>query len=262
MVMNDVLTTLNDLGLAMLPTRHPLGSLALLASAVVLTRLAHRLHLPRHRLADRGLLPWLLSATQATLRGAALLAALLGALAWLPDPLLPLLPLLAATATLAVGRTLSQWLPDLFAGLTVLLEGQLRPGHTLTVDGVQGDIQWIGLRSTRLRDATGLGHDVPNQRLLGPLTHQASPWPVVTVRAHASTDRAPTEITQRLQEIGALSPWAAPGFASVVTRDPTLPEIWHVTTHILELRFTGAHTEAVRRMADDTLGDHASVAAH
>ncbi len=58
-------------------------------------------------------------------------------------------------AGLAVGLAVQNILGDLFASLSIILDKPFEVGDTIRVDEMTGEVQHIGLKSTRLRSITG-----------------------------------------------------------------------------------------------------------
>jgi hypothetical protein len=249
--MTELIDALTQVALGMLPVRGFTGALALLGFALLAVLFAVSLERLRDHLEDQGLLPRLLALTQATLRSMAVLFTLLAALAVVPEGLLLLLPILLVAATLGLGHALALWLPDVLAGLTLVVEGRLHPGHTVEVDGQRGVLTWIGVRTTRMVDRRGRLVHLPNRSLLGAVVHDPSRWPEVVVKVQVPAGVPATVAQQRLEEIGALSPWRAPTAIPRVLRDPETPLVYELCTRIIDIRFADPHTRSVLGMAQE-----------
>ncbi len=63
---------------------------------------------------------------------------------------------------IAIGFGTQSLIRDLLAGMFILLEDQYRVGDVVTVAGVSGLVEVIGLRRTVLRDLDGTVHSIPN----------------------------------------------------------------------------------------------------
>jgi small-conductance mechanosensitive channel len=254
--MSDLRSQLIGLATDLMPTRDPLIALALIALALLLLLAGTRLDRVRAHLRDQGVLPWLLSLLQGALRAAAVLISGLASLAFVPDGLLPLLPFVMLAATLGLGWALIQWLPDVLAGLTLLIEGRLHAGHSVEVGPHAGVLTWIGMRTTRLQDVSGRIVHLPNRLLLDTVAHDPARWPEVLVPVRVPPAVSSTLVQQRLEEIGALSPWRAPNIAPRVLRDADDPQLWRVATRLIDLRFRELHVRAVLGMAEDAFTPH------
>lgn len=73
-------------------------------------------------------------------------------------------PLLGAAgvAGVAIGFGAQNLVKDLFAGLSLLMENQIRQGDVITLDQHTGTVEEVTLRYVRLRDYDGNVHFVPN----------------------------------------------------------------------------------------------------
>jgi small conductance mechanosensitive channel len=63
---------------------------------------------------------------------------------------------------IAVGFGAQSLIKDLLAGIFILLEDQYRVGDVVSVAGIGGLVEEIGLRRTILRDLDGIVHSIPN----------------------------------------------------------------------------------------------------
>ena len=77
---------------------------------------------------------------------------------------LPLQPLLAGAGVVSVviGFGAQQLVRDVLAGIAMLIEDQYGVGDWIEVDGVYGEVERVGLRSTAYRDVDGILHHVLN----------------------------------------------------------------------------------------------------
>jgi small-conductance mechanosensitive channel len=105
-------------------------------------------------------------------------------------------------------------LRDVLAGLALVLEGRHRLGDDVRVDGHEGRIVALGLRSAVLRDRDGTETTLPYRRLADreivrlSLAHRDAPCEfVVAIPDELELDAVST----RLLEAAMLSPYAAPG---------------------------------------------------
>ena len=76
--------------------------------------------------------------------------------------------LLAAlgVGSLAVGLAAQPTLSNMISGFTLIIDRNLKPGDRLTLAGFTGEVEEIGLRSTRIRTASGKSLIVPNSELV------------------------------------------------------------------------------------------------
>ncbi|MDY6912536.1 MAG: mechanosensitive ion channel family protein, partial [Chloroflexota bacterium] len=73
-------------------------------------------------------------------------------------------PLIAGAGVIgiAVGFGTQGLIRDLLAGLFIILEDQYAKGDWVQVAGVDGEVEYLGLRRTILRDFDGTHHTIPN----------------------------------------------------------------------------------------------------
>lgn len=77
---------------------------------------------------------------------------------------LNLTPILAGAGVvgLAVGFGAQNLVRDVVSGFFIIMEGQYAVGNLVEINGVMGRVEEVGLRVTRIRDATGLLRFFPN----------------------------------------------------------------------------------------------------
>jgi len=105
-------------------------------------------------------------------------------------------------------------LRDVLAGLALVLEGRHRLGDDVRVDGHEGRIVALGLRSAVLRDRDGTETTLPYRRLAGreivrlSLARRDAPCEFeVAIPAELDLEA----VSSRLLDAAMLSPYAAPG---------------------------------------------------
>lgn len=115
---------------------------------------------------------------------------------------IPYQPLLASAGILGVGIGLGaqSMFKDVLNGIFILLEDQYNVGEVITIAGLRGTVEDLSLRSTRLRDADGTLHLIPNSQI-GTVSNQSRNFSVaslpVSVDASANPDRV-MDILRRL----------------------------------------------------------------
>lgn len=97
-------------------------------------------------------------------RGIVMLATLL---MLLPLAGINIAPLLAGVGIigLAVGFGAQSLVKDIISGLFILMDNQYSKGDVVTVGGISGLVEDVGLRRTVLRDLDGIVHYVPNGQI-------------------------------------------------------------------------------------------------
>jgi small-conductance mechanosensitive channel len=101
----------------------------------------------------------------AVLRGAGRFVIVVWALfTILPEAGINVTPILASVgiAGIALGFGAQSLVKDVISGLFILIENQYSKGDVVTVAGISGLVEEVGLRRTVLRDLDGIVHHVPN----------------------------------------------------------------------------------------------------
>jgi small-conductance mechanosensitive channel len=73
---------------------------------------------------------------------------------------------LGGALAIGVGFGTQNLLKNVISGMLLLMERPLRVGDVIEVDGIRGMVTTIGLRSSTIRDATGVETLIPNSTLL------------------------------------------------------------------------------------------------
>jgi len=226
---------------------------ALLVFAVVASVGLRRL---REALPDKGVIPRAVGASRFLLRlvafGIVLVLGWRAARPWLGTPIVWVLLAVVVVAAWSARDLLA----DLVAWLVVTSERRVRPGIWLSGNGFSGLVESRGLRAVWLRD--GLGHRiaVPNRMLLGgPVVSQVTAGPVhdVTLRM-APRGRPSAAIRQALRDAVLTSPWVRPDTSTVVRRDGTDPQVWHIRARLLDVRHAIRFEGDLLERAEEFLG--------
>ena len=85
----------------------------------------------------------------------------------LPELGVNITPMLASVgiAGIALGFGAQSLVKDVLNGLFILIENQYSKGDVVTVAGISGQVEEVGLRRTVLRDLDGVVHHVPNSQI-------------------------------------------------------------------------------------------------
>ncbi|MCJ7509966.1 MAG: mechanosensitive ion channel family protein [Dehalococcoidia bacterium] len=85
----------------------------------------------------------------------------------LPELGVNITPMLASVgiAGIALGFGAQSLVKDILTGLFILIENQYSKGDVVTVAGISGQVEEVGLRRTVLRDLDGVVHHVPNSQI-------------------------------------------------------------------------------------------------
>ncbi len=219
--------------------------LALLA--LLLRALSTRLRALRTRLAPQGVVPRLVDASRVALKVGALLSGSLALLALLAAAALPLVAVVVLAGAVGLGFAAREPLTDVLAGLTLLLEGRVRPRCQVRVGAHEGVVVSTGLRAATLRTASGATVSVPNRAFLHDAVFVAAgPWPRLVVQV--APDGRPAEARRlALRDAAVVCPWRAVGTPVEVLDGPDGPT--GVALHLLDLRWSERAARQVRALA-------------
>lgn len=211
----------------------------------------------RARLRPTGVLPSIMVAIEIFGRAVAVVVALTAIVALLPVGILPALTWIAIGAAVAVGWSLREVLPDVFAWVVLTTEGQLVRGVWVRTGEHQGAIEAFTLRAISLIDASGQRISIPNRMLLQqPIQATTDTWPRVHVTVRLAEVEA-ADARRMLWEASLLSPWLAPSTTPEIGQDPSDPAQWHVSVRLLEGgyedEFAGSFPERVSEVRAATL---------
>lgn len=81
----------------------------------------------------------------------------------------------AGIVSIAIGLGAQGLVSDLINGVSILLEGQLRVGDSVTMMTIEGTVTAIGLRSIQLLDTDGTVHYIPNRSITTISNHSRGP---------------------------------------------------------------------------------------
>jgi small-conductance mechanosensitive channel len=210
----------------------------------------------RKRLPVRGVVPRLLSGLQMALRALVAVLGLMFVARWIPTSYAPVLLWVALAAAAAAGWSARDFLPDLLAGVVILVERRIRPGVWVSGAGYAGDIQSLGPRAAKVRDQEGRIVSVPNRALLsGPVSVEASAHPQVEVILRVPEGTSATRARRVIQDVALLSPWRVLREAPEVRRDGEDPCVWRVRVRLVEPQFLKAFESALADQVEECLGE-------
>ncbi len=149
-------------------------------------------------------------------RWAVSLAALLWILAIMGVNLMPVLAG-AGVAGLAIGLGAQSLIRDFISGLFIILEGQFAVGDYVSISGVCGTVEELGLRVTVLRDFYGHRHYFPNGSIAIVKVYEEPyvQWKVEVQVPEEKSDKAATELMAVLEDLSRefsdyIRGWAPP----------------------------------------------------
>lgn len=209
----------------------------------------------RKRLPARGVVPRLLSGLQIALRALVAVIGLVFVARFVPASYAPVLLWVALAAAAAAGWSARDFLPDLLAGVVLLVERRIRPGVWVSGAGYAGDVQSLGPRAAKVRDQEGRIVSVPNRALLsGPVSVEASAHPEVEVALRVPEGTSATRARRVIQDVALLSPWRVLREPPEVRRDGEDPRVWHVRVRLIEPQFLKAFESALADQVEEGLG--------
>jgi small-conductance mechanosensitive channel len=148
---------------------------------------------------------------------------------------LDLTPLLAGASVMgvAIGFGAQSLIKDFLSGLFIILENQYRVGDIVNLDGSDGRVEQITIRSTVVRDNDGSVHYIPN----GTITHtinRTMGFARINLAIQVAPDLDVDKLSDLINDIGAKmadeEKWRgkvieAPHFQSISNFTPTMLEV-------------------------------------
>jgi small-conductance mechanosensitive channel len=134
-------------------------------------------------------------------------------------------PLLASAGIVGVGIGLAaqSLFKDIINGIFILVEEQYNVGDVVKVAGLQGTVEDLTLRLTRLRDGDGTLYIIPNSQI-ATVSNLSRDFSVATLPVAVDASANPGHVIAVLTEIAATLR-ADPTFQPLITADPTVPGI-------------------------------------
>ncbi|MCC6547968.1 mechanosensitive ion channel family protein [Candidatus Sumerlaeota bacterium] len=113
-------------------------------------------------------------------------------------------PILAAAGVLglAIGLGAQSIVKDMFTGVILLLENHIRVGDSVVINGKNGAVEAINLRTLVLRDATGTLHVIPNGSVTE-LSNQTIDWSATVINLTVTYDTDVDELMELMHKVGA-----------------------------------------------------------
>ena len=118
---------------------------------------------------------------------------------------------------------------DMLTGLFILLEDQYAIGDTIKIAGLQGSVEDLTLRMTKLRDGDGTLYIVPNSQITT-VSNLSRDFSVATLTVSVSTDESPDRVVAILKSLAA-QVRADVAFKDVVLTDPDIPGVDKISGH-------------------------------
>jgi small conductance mechanosensitive channel len=118
---------------------------------------------------------------------------------------------------------------DMLTGLFILLEDQYSIGDTIKIAGLQGSVEDLTLRMTKLRDGDGTLYIVPNSQITT-VSNLSRDFAVATLNVSVSTGEDPDRVMRLLAQL-ASDLRADEAFKDVVIADPSVLGVDKISGH-------------------------------
>jgi small-conductance mechanosensitive channel len=121
----------------------------------------------------------------------------------LPELGINVTPILASVgiAGIALGFGAQSLVKDFLSGLFILLENQYSRGDVVTVAGISGLVEEVGLRRTVLRDLDGIVHHVPNGEI-AVASNQTQEWSRVNMNVSVAYGEDLDKVFEVINHVG------------------------------------------------------------
>ena len=178
-----------------------------------------------HRAAQLRTLAGIIRATGYGLIGAYVFIQILGAVG------VPLGSFIAAAGVIGLGISFGaqSLFKDMLTGLFILLEDQYAIGDNIKIAGLQGTVEGLTLRMTKLRDGDGTLYIVPNSQITT-VSNLSRDFAVATLAVSVSTSENPDRVVQVLLRL-AEEIRKDEAFKDVVLDDPTVLGVDKISGH-------------------------------
>lgn len=112
-------------------------------------------------------------------------------------------PILASAGIvgLAVGFGAQELVRDFISGFFILLEDQIRTGDVAIINGTTGTVEKIEMRTTTLRDASGIVHIFQNGKI-NTLSNMTKGWSAIVVEIGVAYKEDTDQVTEVMKQVG------------------------------------------------------------
>ena len=137
----------------------------------------------------------------------------------------PLGPFIASAGVIGLGISFGaqSLFKDMLNGVFILLEDQFSVGDTVKVAGLQGTVEDLTLRCTKLRDGDGTLYIVPNSQI-ATVSNLSRDFSVASLALSVSSGEDPDRVLALLKQIAA-EVRTDDAFKDVVLTDPDVPGV-------------------------------------
>ena len=149
---------------------------------------------------------------------------------------IPLTPLLASASVggIALAFGAQSLVKDFLSGIFMIMEDQYGVGDLIDTGEVRGTVEEVGLRVTRVRDATGTVWYVRNGEILK-LGNQSQGWSTAIIDVPVAYDEDAGKVIGILEQV-ATEIDADPAFEDVLLEKPTVAGVNAVTATTMSIR--------------------------
>jgi moderate conductance mechanosensitive channel len=143
----------------------------------------------------------------------------------------PLGSFIAAAGVIGLGISFGaqSLFKDILTGLFILLEDQYSIGDTVKIAGLQGSVEDLTLRMTKLRDGDGTLYIVPNSQITT-VSNLSRDFSVATLNVSVSTEIDPDRVMKLLTQL-ASNLRRDEAFKEVVISDPVVLGVDKISGH-------------------------------
>lgn len=211
------------------------GPLLFILIALTLSSGLRRL---RFALPYSGLIPRVLAVLHHVVHAAVVWMVLIAAVYLLPKPWREALPWIGLASFVALGWSVRDLLPDMFAGFLLFFEHRVRRGRWIEGESYSGLVESIGWRLTWLSDAQGKRVGIPNSRLLRESLRTMRPMGLereVSLRIPATAHRE--TLRHVIYDAVIRSPWVPPHAQPTIRFSPAESTLCYVRSRILHARY-------------------------
>jgi small conductance mechanosensitive channel len=151
---------------------------------------------------------------------------------------IPLAPLLASAGVggIALAFGAQSLVKDFLSGIFMIMEDQYGVGDLIDTGEVKGTVEEVGLRVTRVRDATGTVWYVRNGEILK-VGNQSQGWSTAVVDVPVAYDEDSGKVIAILDQVAAQME-ADPDYADVLLEKPNVAGVNSVTATSMSIRMT------------------------
>lgn len=113
-------------------------------------------------------------------------------------------PILASAGIvgLAVGFGAQELVRDFISGFFILLEDQIRTGDVAIINGTTGTVEKIEMRTTTLRDASGIVHIFQNGKI-NTLSNMTKGWSAIVVEIGVAYKEDTDRVSEVMKQVGS-----------------------------------------------------------